>query len=84
MMILIVTQVRLNDTERNQAVCAWLFWLMKYDIGIFFIIEGDNWMTMLLKPSYTAQDSRTSQKSEKVPDSSEEIKSLIRAASAKH
>jgi len=45
---------------------------------------GDNWMTMLLKPSYTAQESRTSQKSEKVPDSSEEIKSLIRAASAKH
>merc|ERR1719411_1287103 len=45
---------------------------------------GDNWMTMLLKPSYTAQDSQMSQKSEKVPDSSEEIKSLIRAASAKH
>ena len=41
-------------------------------------------MTMLLKPSYTAQDSQMSQKSEKVPDSSEEIKSLIRAASAKH
>ena len=47
-------------------------------------LEGDNWMTMLLKPSYTAQDSQMSQKSEKVPDSSEEIKSLIRAASAKH
>ena len=84
MMILIVIQVRLNYTERNQAVCAWLFRLMKYDIPTFFILEGDNWMTMLLKPSYTAQDSRTSQKSEKVPDSSEEIKSLIRAASAKH
>ena len=80
MMILIVTQVRLNDTERNQAVCAWLF----RQFAISFILEGDNWMTMLLKPSYTAQDSRTSQKSEKVPDSSEEIKSLIRAASAKH
>ena len=43
---------------------------------------GDNLMTMLLKPSYTAQDSTKSE--DKVLDSSAEIKSLIRAASAKH
>ena len=44
--------------------------------------SGDNLMTMLLKPSYTAQDSQVS--ADKVPSSSDEIKSLIRAASAKH
>jgi len=44
---------------------------------------GDNLMTMLLKPSYTAQDSTKSNGSDKVPDSKSEISSLIRAASAK-
>jgi len=42
---------------------------------------GDNWMTMLLKPSYTAQDSTKSE--DKVPSSTHEINSLIRAASGK-
>ena len=44
---------------------------------------GDNFMTMLLKPSYTAQESHKSEAEEKVEDTSREIKSLIRAASAK-
>jgi len=44
---------------------------------------GDNFMTMLLKPSYTAQESHKSEAEEKVQDTSIEIKSLIRAASAK-
>ena len=42
---------------------------------------GDNLMTMLLKPSYTAQDSQMSE--DKVPAPTTEIKSLIRAASGK-
>merc|ERR1712045_558253 len=44
---------------------------------------GDNFMTMLLKPSYTAQESMKSEAEEKEQDTSIEIKSLIRAASAK-
>lgn len=43
--------------------------------------NGDNLMTMLLKPSYTAQDSQMSE--DKVPAPTTEIKSLIRAASGK-
>jgi len=43
--------------------------------------NGDNLMTMLLKPSYTAQDSHMSE--DKVPAPTTEIKSLIRAASGK-
>ena len=42
---------------------------------------GDNLMTMLLKPSYTAQDSQKSE--DKVPAPTTEMKSLIRAASGK-
>ena len=38
-------------------------------------------MTMLLKPSYTAQDSQMSE--DKVPAPTTEIKSMIRAASGK-
>ena len=47
----------------------------------YLIIAGDNLMTMLLKPSYTAQDSQMSE--DKVPAPTTEIKSLIRAASGK-
>ena len=49
--------------------------------GNYLIIAGDNLMTMLLKPSYTAQDSQMSE--DKVPAPTTEIKSLIRAASGK-
>lgn len=38
---------------------------------------GDNFMTMLLKPSYTTQES------EKVEDPQEEIKNLVHSASIK-
>lgn len=47
----------------------------------YTLTTGDNWMTMLLKPSYTAQDSTKSE--DKVPSSTHEINSLIRAASGK-
>ena len=47
----------------------------------YLTILGDNLMTMLLKPSYTAQDSQMSE--DKVPAPTTEIKSLIRAASGK-
>ena len=47
----------------------------------YLLISGDNLMTMLLKPSYTAQDSQMSE--DKVPAPTTEIKSLIRAASGK-
>ena len=49
--------------------------------GNYLMIAGDNLMTMLLKPSYTAQDSQMSE--DKVPAPTTEIKSLIRAASGK-
>ena len=39
-------------------------------------------MTMLLKPSYTAQESQKSEAEEKVTDSGIEIMSLFRGSSA--
>ena len=46
------------------------------------IDTGDNLMTMLLKPSYTAQESQKSEAEEKVTDSGIEITSLLRGSSA--
>ena len=46
------------------------------------IDTGDNLMTMLLKPSYTAQESQKSEAEEKVTDSGIEIMSLFRGSSA--
>ena len=46
------------------------------------IDTGDNFMTMLLKPSYTAQESQKSEIEEKVTDSGIEITSLLRGSSA--